>query len=342
MTQYAIGAIDPATTDGTDLADKLNAWIAAVETGHRGAARPSYAAAGMTWPKSVSASLTELYYYDGTQDHLILSVNPSTGLVVDANAYLRDAANLNAGKLHADRLTAADLLALMLTVDGAASGLDAQLLAGTSLASVLARANHTGTQPLSSVVGADDASNLTAGKLHADRLTAADLLTLIKTVDGAASGLDAQLLAGTALATILGRANHTGVQALATISDAGDAAGKNVGLLAGNVVEVQAGAELPAVGGSNLTGLPDFSANIFASPAGYSKLPNGLIFQWSKVSAATWTFPIAFPSACIFVSCTADRTGSTNSGADYANTVGVTSAKFLPGSWPAWVFAIGY
>lgn len=342
MTQFAIGTIDPAVTDGTGLADKLNSWIGAVETGHRGAARPAYAAAGLIWPKSVSASLTEIYYFDGTADHLLLSVNPATGLAVGANAFLRDAANMNAGKLHIDRLIAADLLALLLTVDGSGSGLDADLLDGWSKTAYQARANHTGVQPLSSVTGANDAAQLTTGKLHIDRLTAADLLTLIKAVDGSGSGLDADLLDGWSKATYQARANHTGVQPLATISDAGDAAGKNVGILPGNVVEVQAGGKLPALDGSDLTGLPDLSANSFASPSGYSKLPNGLIFQWSKISATTWTFPIAFPSACIFVSGTSDRTGSTSNGADYAHTVGVASAKFLPGSWPAWVFAVGY
>ena len=61
---------------------------------------------------------------------------------------------------------------------------------------------------------------------------------------------------------------------------------------------------------------------------GYVKLDNGLIMQWGQETAAeaseTVTFPIAFPNACLNVTCT-----------DYANgdTGGITSAtgiKTLP------------
>lgn len=50
-------------------------------------------------------------------------------------------------------LSAADVLALLVTVDGSGSGLDADLLDGQHGAHYLDRANHTGTQAISTVSG---------------------------------------------------------------------------------------------------------------------------------------------------------------------------------------------
>ena len=73
-----------------------------------------------------------------------------------------------------DEYTGAAILAKLLGVDGAASGLDADLLDG----------NHAAAfQPAGSYVTTSD-------------YTANDVLTKIKTVDGADSGLDADLLDG--------------------------------------------------------------------------------------------------------------------------------------------------
>lgn len=80
--------------------------------------------------------------------------------------------------LNNNDFTAADILSLLLTVDGTGSGLDADLLDGQQ--STFYR----------------DASNLNAGTIPSGRLNASDLLTLIKTVDGSGSGLDADSLDG--------------------------------------------------------------------------------------------------------------------------------------------------
>lgn len=71
-------------------------------------------------------------------------------------------------RLLASAYTAADVLTKIKTVDGAGSGLDADLLDGLDSAAFLLAAAYT----------------------------AADVLTKIKTVDGAGSGLDADLLDG--------------------------------------------------------------------------------------------------------------------------------------------------
>lgn len=109
-----------------------------------------------------------------------------TGLQ-DALDDLQDGIDL---KLDASAYTAADVLAKLVTVDGAGSGLDADLLDGMSSAAFAASA-HTHAQ--------SDVTGLTAAlalKLDASSYTANDVLAKLLTVDGAASGLDADLLDG--------------------------------------------------------------------------------------------------------------------------------------------------
>src|ERR1041384_5412776 len=93
-------------------------------------------------------------------------------------------------KLNASSFTAAAVLTLLLTVDGSGSGLDADTLDGMSSAA-FAAASHTHAQ--------SDVTGLTAAlaaKLDASAYTAADVLSKLLTVDGAGTGLDADLLDG--------------------------------------------------------------------------------------------------------------------------------------------------
>lgn len=96
------------------------------------------------------------------------------------DAALKVIADLAAAALPASGYTAADILTKIKTVDGAASGLDAQFLAG---------------QPL-------------AALLLASAYTAADVMAKVKSVDGAGSGLDADLLDGQHAAAFAA-ADHT-------------------------------------------------------------------------------------------------------------------------------------
>lgn len=89
-------------------------------------------------------------------------------VVQDADgASVETFSGLNAGE-ESGIFSAANILTLLKTVDGAASGLDADLLDGAHASSFLTTASYT----------------------------AADILTKLKTVDGAGSGLDADLLDG--------------------------------------------------------------------------------------------------------------------------------------------------
>lgn len=80
MTQNTLtpATLDPATTDGTELAAWLEAWKQNVQSSHRGAAAPSYVVTGMIWAKSISSSQEELYYYDGAGSILLGQFNPTT------------------------------------------------------------------------------------------------------------------------------------------------------------------------------------------------------------------------------------------------------------------------
>jgi len=77
----------------------------------------------------------------------------------------------------------------------------------------------------------DAVSAVASAALPSASYTAADVLSKLLTVDGAASGLDADLLDGQSSAYYLARANHTGTQTAATISDFSEAVDDRVGAL---------------------------------------------------------------------------------------------------------------
>jgi len=67
-----------------------------------------------------------------------------------------------------------------------------------------------------------------------------------------------------------------------------------------------------------IRGLPaDFTKKL--TPAGYQKLPGGLIFQWATIKGTSdskgyikYFFPITFPNACFTVSCVDNGTACVN------------------------------
>lgn len=82
MSQYDYGTIDPNAKSGTQLAVDLNNWRDALHSGHRGAARPLYAQAGMMWIRETSAEQWDLMFYDGDTDFVLRSVNPTTNQLI--------------------------------------------------------------------------------------------------------------------------------------------------------------------------------------------------------------------------------------------------------------------
>jgi hypothetical protein len=83
MTQFNQSdvTLDPAIEDGPAFADRWNSLSTALVSGHSGSARPDYILSGAHWVKTVSSTLHEIYYYDGTNDILVDSINPTTNVL---------------------------------------------------------------------------------------------------------------------------------------------------------------------------------------------------------------------------------------------------------------------
>ncbi|MEB2508919.1 phage tail protein [Burkholderia multivorans] len=108
------------------------------------------------------------------------------------------------------------------------------------------------------------------------------------------------------------------------------------------------------VGGAGVMDkIPAFGASLGAT--GYQKLPSGLIFQWGGVSGVvqpnssepfTWTFPLAFPNACLIAMTTPSNnvgTGRTLEGWSRVSASGFYGNNgSLAQTLKASCFAIGY
>jgi hypothetical protein len=85
MAQATLQNIDPATTDGTELAGMLEGVGAAIRSTNLGATRPSYAQAGTIWVQQTTASLLTIFIFDGSEDIPLGTVNTATNLFTAAN-----------------------------------------------------------------------------------------------------------------------------------------------------------------------------------------------------------------------------------------------------------------
>jgi hypothetical protein len=65
---------------GPALAAEIDNTNAAFASAHKNATRPTYAVAGMVWIQEVSATVWNLYLYDGTDDILLVTFNPTTNV----------------------------------------------------------------------------------------------------------------------------------------------------------------------------------------------------------------------------------------------------------------------
>lgn len=81
MAQDIFNTIDPNTTSGTQLATLLVSFKDALISNSSGAARPSEIAPQGTWVQIVDANTWQLYMFDGTDDILLLTVNPTLNTV---------------------------------------------------------------------------------------------------------------------------------------------------------------------------------------------------------------------------------------------------------------------
>ena len=157
---------------------------------------------------SATASGTSLVVNssDGSNASLPAATTTAWGVMTDEDKTKLD--NIESGAT-ADQ-TAAQILSAIKTVDGAGSGLDADLLDGNSSAHY-ATAASVSTNSSNIATNTGKLAGIEAGAT-ADQ-SAAEILTAIKTVDGAGSGLDADLLDGQTSAYYATAASVTAVNA---------------------------------------------------------------------------------------------------------------------------------
>ncbi len=200
--------------------------------------------AGATADQTASEILTAIKTVDGAASGLdadLLDGNHASAFATSGHTHSNATTSVSGFMSSADKTkldgieagatadqTAAEILTAIKTVDGAGSGLDADLLDGqngayytgytdTAVANLVAAAPTTldTLNELAAALGDDPnfattVSTQIGTKLDASSYTAADVLTKIKTVDGASSGLDADLLDGNhASAFSLTSHNHT-------------------------------------------------------------------------------------------------------------------------------------
>ena len=158
----------------------------------------AYALNDSLWTLNYSTYLTKPTWAqvtNGTMASWANAINGTLYLASNPNGYTDDQ-------------TASEILTAIKTVDGAGSGLDADLLDGISSASFASWANVVNGTMASWANAINGTLYLASNPSgYTDDQTASEILTAIKTVDGAGSGLDADLLDGISSASFASWAN---------------------------------------------------------------------------------------------------------------------------------------
>jgi len=222
-------------------------------------------------------------------------------------------------------MTAAEILTAVKTVDGPASGLDADTLDGNHASAFATAAQGT---------KADDA-------LPAANYTAADVLTKIKTVDGAGSGLDADTLDGnhaSAFATAaqgtkaddaLPAANYTANDVLTKIKTVdGASSGLDADLLDGQHGSYYAPETITTIG-TLISGAIEKTTPVDADMFGFSDSAASNVFKkitWSSIKSVLKTYFDTLYNKYVHPNHSGDVT-STGDGATAIATNAATNAK---------------
>ena len=286
-----------------------------------------------------------------------------------SQAYYRNSSNQNAGTLPSARLPNASTSAK----GGVELATQAEMNAGTDSGRVPA-VNVIATYVAAQVAALVDASpsalntlnelaaalgddpnfattinNAIAAKLNSSAYTAADVLAKIKTVDGAGSGLDADLLDGQSQAYYRNSSNqNAGTLPSARLPSASTSAKGGVEL----ATNAEAAALTDAARALTAANLGSIFARSTAAN-GYIKLPWGFILQWGRYSVTSnavnqaKTFPIAFPTACRLVLASNELSSASFSDNSSIGTIAPSTTTFYltngQGSSANFrFFAIGY
>ncbi|GAA2888203.1 hypothetical protein GGQ99_004808 [Aminobacter niigataensis] len=117
MSQFDFGTLDPNIKSGTALATDLNSWRNALHTGHKGAAAPGYAVAGLTWLDDTLDPLWLVKRYDGTSWIVIEAIDITNNLAWTPTVGERQRFPLAGGSANALTLTPAVALTAYTDLD---------------------------------------------------------------------------------------------------------------------------------------------------------------------------------------------------------------------------------
>ena len=87
------GPVAPDVMAGR-IDDNFDAQISS----HSGASRPAYAVAGTLWLSTATAGKHKYYFFDGTNDHLVVTIDTATGAVIYSNGTVDNALATKAPK----------------------------------------------------------------------------------------------------------------------------------------------------------------------------------------------------------------------------------------------------
>ena len=88
-------------------------------------------------------------------------------------------------------------------------------------------------------------------------------------------------------------------------------------------------------GAGYLTSSTLASSYTSSSLSGYIRFANGFQMCWARQSTSfsgTWTFPLAFPNACVGVSKHDERSSSSGNGENYVYNISASSVAYTSGS----------
>ena len=348
-TPLVSGGVPPSIKDFNGILNVVSAWSRWAAAGNathfdssfataiggypKGAVLHSSTVPGVLWVSMVDNNTVDPNGTPGANWQAVRDAQTLSGQ--PASYYTNIVARLGYTPLNVTAYTAADVLAKLLTVDGAGSGLDADLLDGQSSAFYLAASAYNAADVLNKLLTVDGAgsgidADLLDGQqgayyLPASAYTAADVRAKLLTVDGSGSGIDADLLDGWDRDTLRQWGNLIGMP-FAWVGQGGQPAW----VWGGNaqnqyfvwnpanfsVNYANSAGYAPSAGNADtVDGLHAASfalANQFSSGSngnGYwRRTPDGnggqIVEQWGKLVGNypagfyTFNFPIAFPTGC--------------------------------------------
>lgn len=87
-TTWSVPLVGPVTPPA--FAGRIDESLDAALSSHSGSTRPSYAVAGTVWLSTATAGQHKYYFFDGTNDHLVLAINTATGAIAYSDGVSND------------------------------------------------------------------------------------------------------------------------------------------------------------------------------------------------------------------------------------------------------------